>query len=126
MLMEFKLQSHRVVGDFAESLNDIQKLYTRSFTALEKLPGELETGNFAGYDEILSHYTDISEIYTEMVQSYHSLLSNFHQFKAISRTNIDVKAEFNKLPVNFHEVSSQLKSIIECNKTYIDELEQLL
>jgi hypothetical protein len=126
MLMELKQKTHRVVGEFASSLGQLEVLYKRSFEALEVLPEELKTGNFSGHEDILRHYNTIFQIYSEMVQVHHSLHSNYYEFRSFSQTNIDVKAEFNKLPVNFPEVSSQLKNLIECNKTYLDELEQLL
>jgi hypothetical protein len=117
---------HEVVKNFVEGIHQLEELYKRSYTVLENLPSELETGIDTGSDELIRHYRNVAEIHTAMINCYHNLLTSYYSFKKCAETHDAVKAEFSKVPGSFSEISAQLKVIIEDNATYLASLERLL
>jgi hypothetical protein len=117
---------HEVVKNFVEGIHQLEDLYKKSFTALENLPSELETGVSTGPDELLKHYRHVAEIHIALMNCYHQLLGSYYAFRKCAETHEAVRNEFSKVPGSFSEISSQLKIIIEENGIYLQSLEQLL
>ena len=117
---------HDVVKNFVESIHQLEDLYKRSFTVLENLPSELETGINTGSDELIKHYRNVAEIHTAMINCYHNILTSYYAFRKCAETHEAVKGEFAKVPGSFSDISAQLKVIIDDNGAYLASLERLL
>jgi len=117
---------HEVVKDFVESIHQLEELYKKSYSVLENLPSELETGIETGSEELIKHYRNVAEIHTSMINRYHNLLTSYYAFRRCAETHDAVKAEFMKVPGSFSDISAQLKVIIDDNASYLASLEKLL
>lgn len=124
--MEINKEAHPVINEFSENLHRLNILYKRSYTVLQHLPEEIETGVYKGNSEILQHYNHVFEVYRELNYTYRNLLQGYNKFREAAKEDNKVAEEFHKIPSNFLEVSAQLKGIIENNKSYLVTLEQLL
>lgn len=117
---------HEVVKNFVEGIHQLEELYKKSYTVLENLPEELETGVETGPEELIRHYRNVAEIHTAMISCYHNLLTSYYAFRKCAEANDAVKSEFMKVPGSFNDISAQLKVIIEDNAAYLASLERLL
>lgn len=117
---------HEVVKNFVDSIHQLEELYKKSYTVLENLPSELETGIDTGSEELIKHYRNVAEIHTALINCYHNLLTSYYAFRKSAETHDAVRAEFTKVPGSFNDISRQLKVIIDDNASYLASLERLL
>ncbi len=104
---------HPVINRFAEDHYICIKCYQEAYAFLDDIESEEPEDEGEGMEVMIKLYRGICQHYSDLQEAYHNFIISYFEFKETAKSNELVKAEFNKLPIDFAPVKEHFEQLID-------------